>query len=86
MKLTTANELDNLKQNLKRYFKTFQQHSSKIQEELDQADTPPQDDYDAESAICRDVEEEVYAARTILKTKQMEWEIIKNDEEMEKAL
>ncbi|EFX67577.1 hypothetical protein DAPPUDRAFT_330926 [Daphnia pulex] len=66
-------------------FKTCESYSIKIQDELNTADAP-QEEYEAEVEFCRDVEQEVYAARTILKTKHMEWEIIRSDEEMEKAL
>jgi hypothetical protein len=34
-----------LKQNLKKYYEKFQQHSNKIQKELDAVDAP-QEDYD----------------------------------------
>ncbi len=59
-------------------YETFQQ------QELDVADAS-QEDYDDEAEFVRLTEEEVYAARTILKTKQMEWDIIKTDEKLDKA-
>lgn len=62
MTLKNSVELDDLKQNLNIHYEKFQQHSNKIQEELDGC----QEDYDEEAYICRNVEEEVYAARSIL--------------------
>ncbi len=85
MTLRAANELEALKQNLKKYYETFQQHSVTIQGELDE-DNAAQKDYDEETDCCIKTEEEVHAARTTLKTKLMEWEIIRRDEELDKAV
>lgn len=52
------------------YYETFTQCSTKIQEELDSADAS-QEAYDEEADFVRLAEEEVYAARSILTTKQM---------------
>jgi hypothetical protein len=43
----------------------------------------PQEDYETEEDYCRNVIDEIQAARVILRTKQMEWEAINKIEEKE---
>jgi hypothetical protein len=45
----------------------------------------PQEDYETEDDYCRNVKDEISAARVILKTKQMEWEAIKKTDEEDLA-
>ena len=71
-----ANKLDDLRSRLKNYFEKYKEYSTQIQQELDDADAP-QKDYDAEAETVRLTEEEVGAAKTILKTKIAEWDAIK---------
>jgi hypothetical protein len=80
MTLKTSNELEDLKLDLKETFGKFQQLSLKIQEDLNTMDAP-QEDYETEEDYCRNVKDEINAARVILKTKQMEWDAIKKTEE-----
>jgi hypothetical protein len=72
MTITASNEFEAKIKKQKKHYETFQERFNKIQEEL-HATYAPQEDYDEEAEICRDVKEEVNAARKILKTKQMEW-------------
>ncbi|EFX72811.1 hypothetical protein DAPPUDRAFT_253942 [Daphnia pulex] len=84
MTMKKSDELEALKQDLKNKFEYFQQLSAKIKDELNAADTPPED-FETESDYIQDVEDDVRAAKVILNTKQKEWEIIKEDEERQKA-
>ncbi len=84
MTLQTSNELEDLKRDLKETYEKFQQLSLKIQEDLNTMDAP-QEDYETEEEYCRNVKDEISAARVILKTKQMEWEAIKKAEEEDLA-
>ncbi|EFX76673.1 hypothetical protein DAPPUDRAFT_106838 [Daphnia pulex] len=43
------------------------------------------EEHEAEDDFCRDVKDEINAARIILRTKQMDWEIIKKNEEVKIA-
>jgi uncharacterized protein involved in exopolysaccharide biosynthesis len=72
MTITASSEFEAKKKKKKKKYETFKERFNKIQEEL-HATYAPQEDYDEEAEICRDVKEEVNAARKILKTKQMEW-------------
>ncbi|EFX75525.1 hypothetical protein DAPPUDRAFT_323156 [Daphnia pulex] len=71
MTLKTSNELEDLKLDLKETFEKFQQLSLKIQEDLNTMDAP-QVDYETEEDYCRNVKEDINAARlvTIKKTKK----------------
>jgi hypothetical protein len=82
MTLKTSNELEDLKLDLKETYEKFQQLSLKIQEDLNTMDAP-QEDYETEEDYCRNVIDEIQAARVILRTKQMEWEAINKIEEKE---
>ena len=62
-----ANKLDDLRSRLKSHFEKYKEFSTQIQQELDDADAP-QEDYDAEAETVRLTDEEVGAAKTILKT------------------
>jgi hypothetical protein len=77
-----ANKLDDLRSRLKSHFEKYKELSTQIQQELDDADAP-QEDYDAEAETVRLTEEEVGAAKTILKTKLAEWDAIENKEKQE---
>jgi hypothetical protein len=77
-----ANELDDLRSRLKNYFEKYKEYSTQIQQELDDADAP-QEDYDAEAETVRLTEEDVGAAKIILKTKIAEWDAIKDKEKQE---
>ena len=73
-----ANKLDDSRSRLKNHFEKYKELSNQIQQELDDADAP-QEDYDAEAETVRLTEEEVGAAKAILKTKLAEWDAIKEN-------
>ena len=77
-----ANKLDDLRSRLKSHFEKYKEFSTQIQQELDDADAP-QEDYDAEAETVRLTEEEVGAAKAILKTKLAEWDAIKENFRLE---
>ncbi len=82
MTMKKSDELEVLKQDLKTRFEYFQQLSAKIKEELNAADTYPED-FQTEDDYIQEVEDDVRAAKAILNTKQKEWDAIKKIEEKE---
>jgi hypothetical protein len=77
-----ADELDGLRTRPKNYFSKYTEESIKIQQELDDADAP-QEDYENEAETVRLTEEEVGAAKIILKTKIAEWDEVKRKEKQD---
>ena len=68
MTLKEATERDNARGKLKKLSVKYTEDSIKIQKELDDADAP-QEFYDREAEAVRQTEEEINAAKVILKIK-----------------